>query len=218
MNRTTLYRAVVLVSVGFVVWTILNRFVFDPQAADFLARKTDLARPLRLPAWLRALDVHIAFACLALLAGALNFSDRLRRRNRQLHRAIGYAYAVGVLIVCVTSGYLAPYATGGRAVSMAFNLLNLIWPFVTITAIIRARRKQIRLHRQWMVRSYAFCFTNLSIHLLENALSRGFGLRYETAYSVSVYATLVLLAAIAEFVNRRWFANPPADKGDQAHA
>lgn len=218
MKRTTFYRAIVLVSVGFVVWTILNRFVFDPQAADFLARKTDLARPIRIPAWLRVLDVHIAFACLALLAGALNFSDRLRSRSRRLHRSIGYAYAASVLIVCVTSGYLAPYATGGRAVSMAFNLLNLIWLFVTITAIIRARRKQIQLHRQWMVRSYAFCFTNLSIHLLENALSRGFGLRYETAYAVSVYVTIALLAAIAEFINRRWFASPPAGKGDHFHA
>ncbi len=218
MNRMNLYRAVILVSAGFIVWTILNRFVFDPQAADFLARKTDLARPLRMPAWLRVLDVHIAFACLAMLAGALNFSNRLRIRNRRLHRAIGYAYAVSVLIVCATSGYLAPYATGGRAVSMAFNLLNLIWMFVTITAIIRARRKQIRLHRQWMVRSYAFCFTNLSIHLMENALSRGFGLRYETAYAVSVYAAIVLLAAVAEFVNRRWFASAPDDKGDLTHA
>lgn len=218
MNRTTFYRAVVLVSVGFVVWTILNRFVFDPQAADFLARKTDLARPLRLPAWLRVLDVHIAFACLALLAGALNFSDGLRRRGRRPHRAIGYVYAISVLIVCVTSGYLAPYATSGRAVSMAFNLLNLIWLFVTIAAIIRARHKQIRLHQQWMVRSYAFCFTNLSIHLLEKTLSGGFGLRYEAAYAVSVYATIALLAAIAEFINRRWFASQPANNGDLPYA
>lgn len=209
MNSKAPYRAVVVLSVGFILWTILNRFVIDPQAADFLSHKTALAHPLRLPAWLRMLDLHIAFACLALLAGALNFSQRLLRRNRRLHRAVGYVYLLSVLMVAMTSGYLAPYATGGRAVSMAFNLLNLLWMAITATALVQIRRRRIHQHRQWMVRSYAFCFTNLSIHVLETILTRAIGLRYETTYTISVYSTILLLAAVAELVVRRLFRDPP---------
>ncbi|MDG0811383.1 DUF2306 domain-containing protein [Cohnella rhizosphaerae] len=207
MNAKASLRAVVIVAIGFVVWTILNRLVFDPQFAAFLAHKTDLARPLRLTAWLRVLDVHIAFACLALLAGALNFAGRPPSERRTRHRAAGYLYLASVLIVVATSGYMAPYATGGRAVSMAFNLLNMLWIAVTLAALVTIRRKQVDRHRRWMIRSYAFCFTNLSIHLIETVLTRTFGMPYKTAYAVSVYVTILLLAAIAEWVVRRTVPN-----------
>ncbi|SFB51530.1 Predicted membrane protein [Cohnella sp. OV330] len=208
MNAKASLRAVIIAAIGFVVWTILNRFVLDPQAAAFLGHKTDLARPLRLAAWLRVLDVHIAFACLALLTGALNFASRPTGERRRRHRVVGYVYLVSVLAVVVTSGYMAPYATGGRAVSMAFNLLNMVWFAATLTALVMIRRRQIDRHRRWMVRSYAFCFTNLSIQLIETALTRTLGVPYETAYAVSVYATILILAAIAEIVVRRAFPNP----------
>ncbi|WP_217593771.1 DUF2306 domain-containing protein [Cohnella sp. GbtcB17] len=217
MNAKASLRALVIVAIGFVVWTLLNRFVLDPQFAAFLAHKTDLARPLRLTAWLRVLDVHIAFACLALLAGALNFAGRPPGVRRGRHRAVGYLYLFSVLVVVVTSGYLAPYATGGRAVSMAFNLLNMIWIAVTIAAFVTIRRKQVDRHRRWMIRSYAFCFTNLSIHLLEMALTRAFGVPYATAYAVSVYATILLLALIAELIARRTVPSSPRTTTSALH-
>ncbi|CAI6059622.1 DUF2306 domain-containing protein [Cohnella sp. JJ-181] len=202
------HRIVLVLSAVLVAWTLLNRLVIDPQAVAFLGHKTGLAHPLRLPVWLRVLDIHIAFACLALLTGALNFAGRSPRERGRRHRAVGYVYLVSVLMVVVTSGYMAPYATGGRTVSMAFNLLNLIWITVTLTALIQIRRKQVDRHRRWMIRSYAFCFTNAAIHLMETVLKRLLSLPYETAYAVSVYAAILLLAAIAEFVVRRSYGKP----------
>ncbi|MFD2330965.1 DUF2306 domain-containing protein [Cohnella sp. GCM10020058] len=202
------YRLLVALSAGLVAWTLLNRFAIDPGAVSFLAHKTGIAHPLRLPAWLRVLDIHIAGACLALLAGALNFADPPKGERRGRHRAVGYAYLISVLGVCITSGYMAPYATGGRPVSMAFNLLNLIWIAVTATALVQIKRRQVDRHRQWMIRSYAFCFTNVTIHLVETVLTRLHGMRYETAYAISVYATILILAAIAELIVRRTDGKP----------
>ncbi|MBB6671927.1 DUF2306 domain-containing protein [Cohnella nanjingensis] len=208
MSGRGLYRIVAALAAGFVVWTLLNRLVFDPQAASFLSHKTALAHPLRLPVWLRVLDIHIVAACLALLAGALNFSDRLLRNHRLLHRVTGYVYIVSVLAVCVTSGYMAPYATGGRAVSMAFNLMNMAWIAMTVTALVQIRRRRVDKHRRWMVRSYAFCFTNLSIHALTWTLTRLLGLSYEAGYASSVFGTIVLLGLAAELVIRLFFRTP----------
>jgi uncharacterized membrane protein len=156
------------------------------------------------------LDIHVAAACLAMVAGALNFSVRLRRHNRKLHRATGYVYIAAVLAVCATSGYMAPHATGGRAVSSAFNLMNLVWLAFTAIAFVQIRRKRIAKHREWMIRSYLFCFTNLSIHLLQSVFHGMIGLEYKTGYAISVFGSIALLLLIAEAVVRLRPAVPPS--------
>jgi len=85
---------------------------------------------------------------------------------------------------------------------MAFNLLNLLWPAMTLAAIVQIRKRKIAKHRKWMIRSYVFCFTNLSIHLLTTLLTAGFGLAYATGYTIGVYASIVMLLAAAELVIR----------------
>jgi len=47
-------------------------------------------------------------------------TSRIRVQRRTFHRINGYVYLISVLIVVITSGYMAPYATGGKAVCIAF--------------------------------------------------------------------------------------------------
>ena len=197
-----LYSLMLIAAAGFVVYALYKNFVYDPGAAQFLGHKSDLKRPLNVPVWLNVMYVHVAFACAAMLSGAVNFSGALRRKSSRFHRINGYVYTVSVMIVVLTSGYMAPYATGGKAAGMAFNLMNLIWPALTIAAVAQARKKRAASHRKWMIRSYAFCFTNLSIHLLTTLLTTGFGLGYAAGYTIGVYGTIVLLLAAAELVIR----------------
>jgi uncharacterized membrane protein len=160
------------VSILFVLYALAKNHIFDPGAEGFLNHKTELKRELNLPIWLNVMYVHVAFACIAMLAGLLNFSDRFFEKSRKLHRINGYYYIVSVLLVVVTSGYMAPHATGGKISSIGLNLLNLIWPAITITAIVQIKKKQILKHRNWMIRSYAFCFTNMAIHLITSCFYR----------------------------------------------
>ncbi|MBB6734565.1 DUF2306 domain-containing protein [Cohnella zeiphila] len=210
MNGKIFYPVLVVFAAGYVLWTLAAHFAVDPQTSDFLSHKTNLLHPIRLPAWLRVLDFHVASACLAMAAGALNFSERLRRRNRQLHRGTGYVYIAAVLAVCATSGYMAPHATGGRAVSSAFNLLNLVWMAFTVIALVQIKRKRIAKHREWMIRSYLFCFTNLSIHALLSVFHGMIGMTYETGYAISVFGSIALLPLLAEAVIRLRPALPPS--------
>jgi hypothetical protein len=198
MKSGRIYGGMVAIVIAFILWTILNRYVWDPSAAGFLSHKIGLKRTVDVPVWLTVLDVHIAFASVALLAGAVNLSNWVLRHYRNVHRMIGYAYLFSVLAVLLTSGYMAPYATGGRTVSMIFNLWNLAWLAVTLTAFVFVKRKRFDRHRNWMIRSYAFCFTNLTTHLLMTLLSGGLGLEYNAAYTCSVIATVLLLPLAAE--------------------
>ncbi len=207
-NAKRLYSLMLIAVAVFVAYALYKNFVHDPQAAEFLGHKSNLKRALNVSMWLNVMYVHVAFACVAMLSGAVNFPSSIRTKYSRFHRINGYVYAISVLIVVLTSGYMAPYATGGKAAGMAFNLLNLLWPAMTLAAIVQIRKKRIAKHRKWMIRSYAFCFTNLSIHLLTTLATAGFGLAYATGYTIGVYGSIVMLLAAAELVVRAGTRRP----------
>lgn len=197
------YGLVAVVGSLFIVYALVKNYVIDPEAAAFLSRKTGLRRELNQPVWLNVMYVHVAFACIAMAAGLLNFSNRIFERSRRFHRINGYVYLASVLLVVLTSGYMAPYATGGRASSMGFNALNLIWLFITVMAFVQIKKKRIAQHRNWMIRSYAFCFTNMFIHLITSLLHQGLGLVYATSYTFGVYGSIILLLILPGIVIRK---------------
>ncbi|KPV56703.1 hypothetical protein QJ48_26360 [Paenibacillus sp. A3] len=190
------------VTILFILYALVDNYIIDPGAEGFLSHKTGLKRELNLPVWLNVMYVHVAFACIAMAAGLLNFSNRILEKNRKFHRINGYIYFVSVLLVVLTSGYMAPYATGGKISSMGFNALNIIWLFITITALVQIKMKRIIRHQNWMIRSYAFCFTNMFIHLITFLFHQGFGLVYATSYTIGVYSSIVLLLVIPDFIIR----------------
>lgn len=203
-TRKLIYRLLPLAAFVFLVYTVYMNFVRDPGATAFLAHKAGQAKQTPyLPVWLGVKNIHIVAACLAAAAGALNFPAALRSRFPRFHRTNGAIYLASVLVVDLSSGYMAPYATGGLKNSIVFNMLNLLWPLCTAAAIVQIRKKRAASHRKWMIRSYAFIFTNPSIHLIAYLLHNVFGAAYVTGYTVGVYAAIPLLLAAAELVIRR---------------
>ncbi|MGG2197147.1 DUF2306 domain-containing protein [Paenibacillus validus] len=198
----TLYRLLACVTILFILSALVDNYIIDPGAKGFLSEKTGLKRELNLPVWLNVMYVHVAFACIAMASGLLNFYNRIFEKSRKFHRINGYVYLVSVLLVVLTSGYMAPYATGGKISSMGFNALNIIWPVITIVAFVQIKKKRIIRHRNWMIRSYAFCFTNMLIHLITSLFHQGFGLVYATSYTIGVYGSIVLLLVIPEVIIR----------------
>lgn len=196
------YGLLACISILFILYALVANFIIDPGAKAFLSHKIGLKRELNLPVWINVMHVHVAFACIAMATGVLNFSNRVFEKSRKLHRINGYVYLVSVLLVVITSGYMAPYATGGKISSMGFNALNLIWLFITITALVQIKKKRIIRHRNWMIRSYAFCFTNMTIHLITSLFYQGFGLIYATSYTIGVYGSIVLLLIIPNIIIR----------------
>lgn len=201
-KRNTPYVILSCITIVFILYALVDNYIIDPGAKDFLSQKTGLRRELKIPVWLNVMYVHVAFACIAMAAGLLNFSNRIFEKSRKFHRINGYIYLLSVLLVVLTSGYMAPYATGGKISSMGFNALNIIWLLITITALVQIKKKRIASHRNWMIRSYAFCFTNMLIHLTTFLFHQGFGFHYTTSYTIGVYASIVLLLVIPNVIIR----------------
>jgi uncharacterized membrane protein len=195
-------KPIVYFSAIYILYVLVHNFLVDPGAETFLSHKTDPARELKPQLWLAVLYLHIGFACVSMASGLINFSIHSDEKRRRFHRLIGYIYVSSVVLVVLTSGYMAPYATGGKISSIGYNLLNMLWLVITTTALVHIRNKRVVQHRRWMIRSYVFCYTNLLIHLLTFVLQQIIGISYTTSYTIGLYGAIVLLIVAPEVIFR----------------
>ena len=105
---------------------------------------------------------HTISGLVALLAGPLQFSSRIRRRYLKFHRVLGYMYIISVFVGAYTGIALA----AGRPGLPGTSMQAAAWIVCTTAAFITARNHQIPQHRQWMARSYAVTFTFVSSRVL----------------------------------------------------
>ena len=105
---------------------------------------------------------HTISGFVALLAGPVQFSSRLRQDYLKLHRVLGLMYVISVFIGAYTGIALA----AGRPGLPGTSMQAAAWIVCTTAAFITARNSQIVQHRQWMARSYAVTFTFVSSRVL----------------------------------------------------
>src|SRR5579871_619612 len=105
---------------------------------------------------------HTISGTVALLAGPLQFSSRLRRRYLKFHRMLGWLYVIAVFVGSYTGIALA----AGRPGLPGTSMQAAAWMVCTTAAFITARNHHFVQHRQWMARSYAVTFTFVSSRVL----------------------------------------------------
>jgi uncharacterized membrane protein len=105
---------------------------------------------------------HTLCGSIALLAGPMQFSSRLRNRHPKFHGILGRIYVISVFIGAFTGIALA----AGRPGMPGTSMQAAAWIVCTTAAFITARNRQIAQHRQWMARSYAVTFTFVSSRVL----------------------------------------------------
>jgi uncharacterized membrane protein len=149
-----------------VIWIslgLITLFVFITSEA-FLAADYPMYHAYRLQviADRQLLIPHTLSGVVALLAGPLQFSSRLRQRHLNFHRVLGRIYFVCVFVGAFTGIALA----AGRPGLPGTAMQGAAWVVCTTAAVITARNRQIVHHRQWMIRSYAVTFTFVSSRVL----------------------------------------------------
>lgn len=142
---------------------------------------------------------HTICGMVALLAGPVQFSSRIRQRYLKFHRVLGRMYVISVFVGAYTGIALAAGRPGlpGTAMQAA------AWVVCTVAALVTARNRQIVQHRQWMARSYAVTFTFVSSRVL-NLWPRYWSHLGDSFAAVGVIAfTLVSLLAVDLGLNWR---------------
>lgn len=143
------------------------------------------------------LIIHAVSAGLALMLGPWQFAAGLRARHPQLHRRIGYGYAVCLLVGGISALPLAAQAMGGPLAQMGFGLLGLAWLGTTAIALIHVRAGRISAHRRWMVRSFALTAAGISLRL-QLGVAGAFGVPVEAIYTAVAWTCWVPNALLAE--------------------
>jgi uncharacterized membrane protein len=151
---------------------------------------------------------HTVSGLAALLIGPLQFSSRFRQRHLNIHRVLGRVYVVSVFVGSFTGIALAVGRPGLPGTSMQ----AAAWMVYTIAAFIAARNRQIAVHRQWMVRSYAVTFTFVSSRVL-NLWPRYWSHLGDVLAAVGVIAfTLVSLLIVDVAFNWRELTTRPGTR------
>jgi hypothetical protein len=161
-------RALTAAAVSWFVVAVLGQLVFVVYVAGFYGRA---ALQGHLEAWNKVLPhgyvagdtagnlvvgVHLAFAMLITLGGALQIASGVRRRFPTFHRWNGRVYLVACFVMSL--GGLFMIATrgtvGGPSQALAISINAVLIMTCAVMAVRYARARRFGLHRRWALRLF----------------------------------------------------------------
>ena len=117
---------------------------------------------------------------------------------------MGRIYLGACLFGGVGGIFLARTAHGGVPAMFGFGLLGLTWLFCGYMAYSSIRRKEIHLHRIWMIRSFALTLAaaSLRIYLIIHGILEGTGV-IDTPF-VEAYVAISWLCWVPNLFVAEW--------------
>lgn len=177
-----------------IIWAYIP---MEPDTA-FLQLKQSY---LHITEWRIAFYVHVFSSLFALLAGFTQFSKKLLKERPRLHRAMGYAYVINILMVTGPAGLLMSfYANGGISSRIGFVLLSVLWIAFTAIALYKAVKKQFMAHRVFMIRSFALTLSAVSLRIWKVIIANFTDMAPMDRYRVIAWLGWGLNLLIAEWI------------------
>ncbi|HYL63663.1 MAG TPA: DUF2306 domain-containing protein [Candidatus Methylomirabilis sp.] len=101
--------------------------------------------------------IHIIPGLLFMILGPLQFSPRIRARHSRFHRINGRIFLTCSAIIGISALVMSfgMPAIGGFNQAAATTLFGTFFLFALAKAFWHIRRREILLHRQWMIRAFA---------------------------------------------------------------
>jgi uncharacterized membrane protein len=191
-----------LLSVGtfLMARNIIQYSAFDDHVG-FLNLKQDY---IHIPIWKAAFYTHVFSSIFTLLAGFFQFSSYIQLKHKKVHRAIGKIYAWNIMLVNFPAGFImAIYANGHLPSKIAFLILDCLWFFFTLKAIIEIKRGNVTAHKNYMTRSYALTCSALTLRTWKLILSSLFNIDHATLYMIDAWMGFVPNLFFAEWLIKR---------------
>jgi uncharacterized membrane protein len=166
--------------------------------AGFLQIKTDY---IDIDHWRLAFFIHVYTSIWVLLAGFSQFSKRLLKKSPVWHRRLGYIYVVNILLITgPASLVMGFYANGGKYSRLAFVLLALLWLFYTAMALVKAKQKDFKSHRHYMMRSYALTLSAITLRAWKFGISNTIEIAPMDLYRLVAWLGWTVNLAVAEWL------------------
>jgi uncharacterized membrane protein len=151
--------------------------------------------------WRIAFFIHVYSSMWVLFAGFTQFSKQLQKNQPKLHRTLGYIYVVDVLLITGPAGLVMGfYANGGLWSRIAFVLLAVLWIYFTAMALVKAKQKNFKAHRNYMIRSYALTLSAITLRAWKYGITNTMTLPPMDVYRVVAWLGWLGNLAIAEWL------------------
>jgi uncharacterized membrane protein len=155
------------------------------------------------PGYYTSLVIHALPAGIALITGPWQFVPRFRTRFPRAHRVTGRVYLISVVVAALAAVYSSAVTKSGFPLQVAFFVLIVAWLYTAAKAYRAIRRREVQLHRIWMVRNYALTFAAVTLRLYQLPLIALMDsvtwLEYKDVYTVSAWMSLLGNVLVAEY-------------------
>lgn len=149
-----------------------------------------------------AIAAHIAGGMLALALAPFQLLPWLRRRRIAVHRWLGRAAMLGMLVGGLGGLAMAAVSYGGIASHLGFATMAVAWLATAALGYRTIRAHQVAVHRRWMVRNVAITLAAVTLRLWLPVLL-GMHLPFDTAYPIVAWLCWVPNLFVAEVLVRR---------------
>lgn len=102
------------------------------------------------------LPIHGLAGLVALVAGAMQMSGRIRRNHIALHRTLGKIYIAAVCVSAPIATYIGTSGLEPPTMTVEQVFQGGLWLLCALVAWACIRSGQMALHKAWMIRSYGF--------------------------------------------------------------
>jgi uncharacterized membrane protein len=153
--------------------------------------------------YMPAFYCHIFASSIILLVGFFQFSKKVYS-NRQLHKALGKIYVLGVLFIAAPGAYVMTlFVDRGNGVFASFLLQNTLWVASTLAAFLLIKNGKVDEHVKMMRRSYGLAFGAVTLRfyiLLFHVF--GNGVNFNNNYIIIAFLSWVPNLILVELINQ----------------
>jgi hypothetical protein len=179
-------RIVLVLAIGIAIYSVVQYGIVGMDKAGFIMQKISLGEILS-SVWKVMLGVHIVTSIFALVLGPFLLMEKVRQKNKMLHKRMGYMYTAGVIGGGVSGLYLAYYATGGVIAQTGFGMLAIVW-FISVILAVKATQRKIVQHRYWTMVNYSLTFAAVTLRIWLGLFVFVFGFQqYEVYYAYTAW-------------------------------
>ena len=181
----------ILILVGFATVRIASMFADPPPTGSFEARYAQHQAVALL---------HLVPGLLFLGLGALQLMPRVRNRHLGFHRRLGRLLVASALVSGVfgLAAAIALPAFGGVNTQVAVLFFGVLFLFAVTRAFVAIRRKQVQVHREWMIRAYALATGVATVRVVLGPLIALSGLDMEAVFGTSFWLGWSINLLVAE--------------------
>lgn len=155
---------------------------------------------IHLDYWRVAFYVHVFSSIFILLIGFVQFFRFSNTSHLSWHRFLGKIYIFLILFLSGPAGLImAFYANGGWIAQIGFIILALGWLVFTYLAYVHILNKRIGKHRNFMIRSYAFTLSAITLRAWMYLFS-WMNIDYELSYIIVAWLAWMPNWSVAELI------------------